>query len=217
MGARTGQQYLEGLRDGREVWLDGQRVADVTKHPSLGAAARSVAALFDLQIAEPDTFLMSDSETGQPVNVSHLVPHSSHDLTRRHAAIERVAALTVGMLGRSPDYVNVTLAGFAGRSDVWSVNGNERGAANLVAYQKECSLRDLALTHAIVNPTIDKSVPEVASGDGEVVLHKVADVAGGIRVSGARALATLAPFADEIFIYPGQPIPRDAGRYALAF
>ena len=217
MGARTGQQYLDGLRDGREVWLDGQRVSDVTEHPHLRRAARSVAALFDLQLAEPDTFLTPDPESGERVNVSHLIPRSSGDLMRRHVAFELVAIQTVGMLGRSPDYVNSTLAGFAGRCDVWSKNGNERGAANLVAYQRECALRDWALTHAIVNPTIDKSMPEVESGGGEVVLHKVEDIAGGILVRGARALATLAPFADEIFIYPGQPIPKDANRYALAF
>ena len=41
--------------------------------------------------------------------------------------------------------------------------------------------------------------------------------AHGILVRGARALATLAPYADEMFVYPGQPIPKDAGRYALAF
>jgi 4-hydroxyphenylacetate 3-monooxygenase len=48
-------------------------------------------------------------------------------------------------------------------------------------------------------------------------LHKVEDTSRGILVRGARALATLAPFADEMFVYPGQPIPKDAHRYALAF
>jgi aromatic ring hydroxylase len=73
------------------------------------------------------------------------------------------------------------------------------------------------MTHAIVNPTIDKALPEVAAGEGEVVVHKVADTKDGIVVRGARALATLAPFADEMVVYPGQPIPRDAAPYALAF
>jgi len=120
-------------------------------------------------------------------------------------------------MGRSPDYLNVTLAGFAGRCDLWAANGNEEGAANLVTFQREAATRDLCLTHAIINPTVDKSLPDQAAGDGEVSLHKVQDTARGILVRGARALATLAPFADEMFVYPGQPIAKEATKYALAF
>ena len=217
MAARTGAEYLQGIRDDREVWLNGERVKDVTTHPALAAAARTVASLFDLQHAEDRRCLMPNPETGEPMNVTHVIPRSPEDLTRRHGCIETIAQRTIGLLGRSPDYLNVTLAGFAGRCDVWAMNGNDTGAANLVAFQKECAARDLALTHAIVNPTVDKAVPEQAAGGGEVVLHKVEDTARGILVRGARALATLAPYADEMFVYPGQPIPKDANRYALAF
>ena len=43
----TGEEYLESLRDGREVWIDGEKVADVTEHPAFRNAARSVARLYD--------------------------------------------------------------------------------------------------------------------------------------------------------------------------
>jgi 4-hydroxyphenylacetate 3-monooxygenase len=43
----TGAEYLESLRDGREVWIDGERVRDVTEHPAFRNAARSVARLYD--------------------------------------------------------------------------------------------------------------------------------------------------------------------------
>jgi 4-hydroxyphenylacetate 3-monooxygenase len=217
MAVRTGEAYLAGLRDAREVWLDGERVDDVTRHSALSAAARSVAALFDLQHEAADVCLTTDPATGEPMNVSHVIPRSQADLLRRHAGIERMAIESVGLLGRSPDYLNVTLAGFAGRSDVWGMNGNDEGAANLIAFQRECAGRDLALTHTIVNTTIDKSVPEVQAANGEAALHKVENTSAGIRVRGSRALATLAPFADELFVYPGQPIPKDAAPYALAF
>ena len=58
-------------------------------------------------------------------------------------------------MGRTPDYMNVTFAGFAGRADEWAANGNERGAANLVAYQKKLRRDDISLTHTIVHSTID--------------------------------------------------------------
>ena len=161
---------------------------------------------------------MPDPETGEPINASHKVPRSRADLEKRRVCLERVAERTVGVMGRTPDYMNVTFAGFAGRSDEWGAFGNEAGAENLVRFQKELRRRDIALTHTIIHPTIDKSLPDVAAGGGEVVLHKVESTAHGIVVRGARILATLAPFANEIAVYPGHPIPGAGGeKYALAF
>ncbi|GIX47349.1 MAG: 4-hydroxyphenylacetate 3-monooxygenase oxygenase component [Candidatus Tectimicrobiota bacterium] len=215
--ARTGAEYLQGLKDDREVWLGGERVKDVTEHPALAAAARKMAEYYDLHHAAAEVCLMPDPQSGTPMSVSHLIPRSRQDLQRRHACLERIAVWGLGMLGRTPDYLNVTLAGFAGRADIWAQNGNEQGAANLVAYHRELVRRDLALTHTIVHPTVDRRLPDVFAGGGEVALHKVADTEHGILVRGARLLATLAPFADELLVYPGQPIPAEAHRYALAF
>src|SRR5919106_2383080 len=86
-GARTGEQFLEGLRgDGREVWLEGERIEDASSHPKLAGAARTLAELFDLQHLEPDVFLMPSPETGRPVGVTHILPRSRADLERRRAA-----------------------------------------------------------------------------------------------------------------------------------
>lgn len=217
MPARTGAQFLAGLKDDREVWVDGERVRDVASHPAFAGAARFMAELYDLQHAHADDCLATDPETGEPINASHAIPRSREDVARRHHCLQRIAEHTVGLMGRSPDYMNVTFAGFAGREDEWRVHGNERGAANLVAFQKELRRRDLSLTHTIIHPTVNKSLPDVAAGGGDVVLHKVGDTEHGIRVRGARVLATLAPFADELAVYPAHPIPADGRRYALAF
>ena len=127
-GARTGAQYLDGLKaDGREIWLGGERIDDVVSHPKLGAAARSMAALFDFQHAHPDEMLMPSPTTGKPVNVTHIEPKSQADLERRRIAIKLWSELHGGIMGRSPDYLNVTFALFAARADVWARRGNERG------------------------------------------------------------------------------------------
>ena len=49
MAIRCGEEYLESLRDGRSLWLMGEKVEDVTTHPALAGCARSVAAVYDLQ------------------------------------------------------------------------------------------------------------------------------------------------------------------------
>ena len=52
MGLRTADEYLGGLRDGREVYYDGELVKDVVEHSVLGEGARYFARIFSLQ-ADP--------------------------------------------------------------------------------------------------------------------------------------------------------------------
>jgi len=217
-GARTGEQFLAGLRsEAREIWLEGERITDPSCHPKLEGAAHSLARLFDLQHEEPDVFLMASLDTGQPVGVTHIHPKSRRDLERRRIASKRIADETVGMMGRTPDYLNYTFACFAARADVWARYGNEEGAHNLVEYQKYVRDNDLALTHTLVNPQVDRSVAEAEQAGGEVSLHKIADTENGIVVRGARMLATLAPFADELTVYPGSDLRLQDAKYAVVF
>ena len=217
MPARTGEQFLKGLNDGREVWVGNEKVSDVADHPAFAGAARGLAGAFDLQHEYPDDCLMPDPETGELINVSHMIPRSKDDLMKRHKGLQRIAEYTVGVMGRTPDYMNVTYAGFAGRSDEWGANGNERGAENLVNYQKFLRRNDISLTHTIVQPTIDKAQGDAPRPGNKVALHKVGETEHGIIVRGARILATLAPFADELAVYPGAPLNPDTDDYALAF
>ena len=43
----TGDEYLESIRDGREIWIYGERVKDVTTHPAFRNTARMLARLYD--------------------------------------------------------------------------------------------------------------------------------------------------------------------------
>ena len=217
MAARSGTEFLRGLKDEREIWIGDERVRDVAGHPAFSGAAQGLAGLFDRQHAHAQDCLMPDPETSEPINVSHMIPRSRADIERRHRALQSAAEYTIGMMGRSPDYMNVTYAGFAGRADEWAVNGNEAGAERLVKYQKFLRRGDISLTHTIVNPTIDKALGDVPAPGNDVALQKVGETEHGIIVRGARILATLAPFADEIAVYPGHPLPPGTDAYALSF
>ncbi|MEA2737684.1 MAG: 4-hydroxyphenylacetate 3-monooxygenase [Acetobacteraceae bacterium] len=47
---RTAEAYREGLRDGREVWIDNERVADVTKHPALKPIIDVKARMYEMAL-----------------------------------------------------------------------------------------------------------------------------------------------------------------------
>ena len=219
MGARTGEQFLDRLRKTRRtVWLGDGRIDDVTSHPALAGAATTLAGVFDRQHRYAAECLVTDPNTGETMNISHMIPRSIADLERRNQGLTRISEATVGLMGRTPDYMNVKFACFAARNAAWAGadRGNEKGAENIVRFQRYLAREDVSLTHTIIQPTIDKATDPKIVGN-QVTLRKVGETSSGIVVRGGRILATLAPFADEIAVYPGLPIPAEANAYALAF
>jgi 4-hydroxyphenylacetate 3-monooxygenase len=220
MGVRTGAEFLAALRDGREVWLGGERVADVTTHPLLGRCARSVAELYDLQhdAALAPTLTYASPTTGEPVGLSFLEPRSIDDLVRRRAMFKAWADHSGGMLGRSPDYMNTILAGCAMGADYFR-RGSAAGAERIVSYYEWFRERDLCATHTFGTFRANRTRTEAQQDDPSVPLHILGESAAGLVVSGARNMATLAPFADEMMVFPAPMRQQggDADRYALAF
>ena len=219
MGVRTGAEFLAGLQGMTpELYMNGERVDDVTGHPRLAGGARSIAAVFDRQHEYAKDCLVPDPETGEAVSISHMMPRSIDDLHRRNRGLSRISESTAGLMGRTPDYMNMKFAAMAARACDWTGPNacNAEGAANMVTYQKRLARGDISLTHTIIQPTIDKATDAQIVGN-KVSIHKVADTADGIVVRGARILGTLAPYADEIAVYPAMPLPEGAEDYAVSF
>ena len=105
MPLRTGSQFLESLRDDRQIFIDGERVGDVTRDRRFAAAAQSVAELYDMQHDPALTGRMSflSPSSGEPVGLSFIEPRSVDDLIRRRLMVKIWMDATCGMLGRSPD------------------------------------------------------------------------------------------------------------------
>src|SRR6201995_5599205 len=153
MPARAGRQYLAGLREQeREVWLAGERVKDPTRHPGLQGGAHAIASLYDMQ-CDPelrDGMTYVSPTTGDRVGLSFIIPRTREDLERRRAMMLNWARTTCGMMGRSPDFMNVTFACWAGSADYFG-RGRPEFAGNIRLYYHYIAENDLTLTHALIN------------------------------------------------------------------
>jgi 4-hydroxyphenylacetate 3-monooxygenase len=219
MGARTGEEYLAGLRSQpREIWVEGERVDDVAAHPLLEGAARSLASYFDRQHEFAGECLVKDEQLSEVVSVSHMVPKSKDDLFARQAGLKRLTELSMGIMGRTPDYMNMKFSAMCAAPWVWAGKDgrNELGATNIQTLRSHLATTDSAMTHTIIQPSNDKRTDGQII-DNKVTVRKVGETAEGIVVRGARVLATLAPFADEQAVYPALPLPPGADDYAIAF
>lgn len=114
----NGDEYLESLRDGREVWIYGERVKDVTTHPAFRNTARMVARMYDaLHDPAKQAVLTTETDTGSG-GYTHRYFRPSRNVEEMVAARDAIAAwqrLTFGWLGRSPDYKAAFLATLASK------------------------------------------------------------------------------------------------------
>lgn len=219
MPVRTGQQFIDGLKKlNPEVWLRGERVADVTTHPAFARPLGHLARLFDLQ-HDPkyrDILTYTSPTTGDPVPTSFMPAETPEDLKKRGEAFRIVAEETFGLMGRTPDFMNVTCLAFAEGRDVFD-RVDSRFGDNMVKYYEFVRENDLFLTHALVPPQTDRSKSPAEQAEEFLHLGLVEENDEGIVVRGARMLATFGPLADEVMVYclPGLK-PHDT-KHALAF
>jgi len=203
MPARTGAQYLAGLRQRKtEVWLRGERVADVTTHPGLANGARAIASLYDQQSdpAQRAAMTFTCPDTGDTLGLSFVIPRTQDDLVRRREMMLRWARTTCGMMGRSPDFMNVTFACWAGTADYFG-RGRPEFAENMRRYYRYIAENDLTLTHALINLQRSRHASGMFNLQEGTALQVVKESSAGLVVRGARVLATLGPLADEIAVY----------------
>jgi 4-hydroxyphenylacetate 3-monooxygenase len=215
---KDGAHHITSLRDGREIWLRGARVSDVTTHPAYRGAVATAAALYDFQAAPANLERMTialPNETCR-VNRAWQLPRSYTELVERRRALEAWAAVHYGFMGRSPDHVASSLAGMVMGIDVFRAHDPKRAAA-LLDYFDFARGNDLFLTYVIINPQADRSKTAHEQADEFLTLGVVDEDAAGITVRGAKMLATSGIMANEVFVASIQPLQKGDERYAVAF
>src|SRR5215472_12683976 len=176
-GPLTGAQYLESLRDGREVYIDGERVADVTAHPAFCNAARSVSRLYDA-LHDPGLrgALTAVDRQGILTHKFFKPSYSAQELCEARDAIATWARLSYGFMGRTPDYKAAFLASLGAAPELYTPF-----ADNAARWYRDYATKVLFLNHVLVNPPVDQHRPPHEVGD--VFLHVTKETDAGFYVS----------------------------------
>jgi 4-hydroxyphenylacetate 3-monooxygenase len=216
MGIRTGREFVESLRDGRTVYAAGERINDVTTHPSFRGVVETLASLYDLQHEHPEQLSFKSPSSGAPVAASFFMAETIEQVRWRITAEQIRADYTYGLMGRMPDFCNALVTDVAtGLADLG--RRDRRFADNMERYYIECRERDWCLTHTLVDPQVDRSRGPAEQPDPYLVLRAVHETDRGVIVRGAKMLATLAPFSNELWVGPFLPRRPGEEDYALCF
>ena len=214
MGARTGKAYIEGLRDDRHIYVNGELVRDVTHYPPFQGVIHTLADLYDRQ-HDPtyQPLLTCPSPTsGQPVSTSFVIAKTWEEMEQRLRGERARCEFTYGLMGRLPDFMNAFVTDAAA---VRTLLGRRtpRFGENAWRYYELCREQDLCLTHTLVDPQIDRS----KGVEAQEALRVVRETDAGLVVRGARMLSTLAPVSDELWVGPYMPRKPGEEDYALSF
>jgi 4-hydroxyphenylacetate 3-monooxygenase len=217
--AKTGAEHLRSLQDSRSVYIDGERVADVTEHSAFRNACRAAAALYDYQSdpanIERITFAPEGAGAYRRINRAWQRPRSHPELVARRQALASWAELTCGFLGRAPDHVASSLVGQVLGIEVFRRHGEERAKA-LLDYFDYASRNDLYLSYVIINPQAERAKAWGEQAE-DLVARVVDEDSAGITVRGAKMLGTAVIMANEILVASLQPLRPGEEDIALSF
>lgn len=201
----TGAEYIESLHDGREIYLYGEQVKDVTTHPAFVNPVRMTARLYDsLHDPVQSKEIVAPADTGS-AGFTHrffTTPHSVDDLVADQRAIAAWARMTYGWMGRSPDYKASFLGTLGANAEFY-----EPFAGNARRWYAESQEKVLYWNHAIVHPPVDRNRPPDEVED--VFVHAEKETDSGLIVSGAKVVATGSALTHYNFIaHYGLPVKK---------
>ena len=201
----TGDEYIESLRDGREVWIHGERVEDVTTHPAFRNPIRMVARLYDSLHSGPHQERVTcptDTGNGGVTMPFFRTATSAEDVLKDRDAIAVWARMTYGWMGRSPDYKASFLGTLHANKELYAPF-----EANAERWYRESQEKVMFWNHAIINPPVDRQLPPDEVRDVFMRVEKETDA--GLIVCGAKVVATGSAITNYNFIaHYGLPIKK---------
>ena len=196
---RTGEQYRESLRDGREVWIQGEKIKDVTKHPQLNPVIDIRAKIYDMQHETRSRDIMTYEEDGERYAIGLGLPYEAQDWARKRAAVDHVMHEIGGVVTRMGDETI---------GEMWSLwDGKEilneidpRFAANIQNHIQLAIKNDPFHVSANTDPKGDRS-KRPQDQDPDMLVHVVKETDAGIIIRGAK-YETAAAYANQAFLKP---------------
>ncbi len=196
---RTAEAYRAGLRDGREIWIDGERVTDVTVHPALKPIIDIRAKMFDMQHDAAHASVLTYTDSGSQHSIFNRLPRQKQDWHDKWQAVDRVLNEIEGV---------VTRVGDETVGEMWSLyDGREvlaeidpRFADNITRHIQAVIESDVFHVSANTDPKGDRSKPPQEQ-DPDMMVHVVKETDSGIILRGAK-YETAAGYADQAFLKP---------------
>ena len=198
---RTGNEYRESLKDGREVWIDGERVKDLSTHrafkPIIDVRSRMYDMAHEAQFQEQLTY--RDDETDELNTIYHKPPRTREDWYKKDMALDALIKDIGGIVIRvSDETVGEMWSLFDGQDVLNEVD--PQFAKNIERHIIQTTRGDPFHVSANTDPKGDRS-KHPQEQDPDMLLHVVKETDAGIVVRGAK-FETAAAYSNQAFVKP---------------
>jgi 4-hydroxyphenylacetate 3-monooxygenase len=215
---RTGDDYRESIRDGREIWIDGEQVKDVTTHAAFKPIVDLRAKIYDLARKEKTRDVLSymDAASGERCAVGSKLPLTKGDWQAKRLAVDTVLDDVGGIVTRVGDETVGEMWSLFDGQDVLN-EINPRFSENIRRHVRQAEVGDPFHVSANTDPKGDRS-KRPQDQDPDVLLRVVDETDKGIVVRGAK-FETAAAYADQAFVKPtiGDWGSAELSEYAVGF
>ena len=196
---RTGEQYRQGLRDGREVYVDGARVDEVTAHPQFRPIVDVRARIYDLAHEEKTQDIMTYEEGGERFAVGLQLPKSRAHWEAKRNAVDLVMKDIGGVVTRVGDETIGEMWSLWDGADILN-EIDSRFSENIERHIKTAIRNDPFHVSANTDPKGDRS-KKPQDQDPDMLVHVVEENDNGIVIRGAK-YETAAAYSDQAFLKP---------------
>lgn len=196
---RTGEQYREGLRDGREIWIDGERVSDLTTHTATRPIVDVRARMYDMQHEAEFSSTLTYVEDNSRHSIFNRLPKTQADWNDKWRAVDTVMKDIGGVVTRVGDEtVGEMWSLYDGRDVLKEID--PQFADNISRHIQGVIETDVFHVSANTDPKGDRSRPP-QDQDPDMMVHVVKETDAGIVVRGAK-YETASGYADQAFLKP---------------
>jgi 4-hydroxyphenylacetate 3-monooxygenase len=196
---RTGQQYVDSIRDSREVYINGERVKDLATHRMFKPLIDIRARIYDMQHEAATREILAYQDNGQWNAVANKLPRTQQDWWHKRRATDTILEAIGGVVTRVGDEtVGEMWSLFDGQDLLNEVD--PQFSANIRRHIDAVTLGDPFHVSANTDPKGDRSKPPQEQ-DPDMLLHVVKETDAGIVVRGAK-YETAAPYANQAFTKP---------------
>ncbi len=196
---RSGTEYLESIRDGREVFVNGERVKDVPSHPMFKPIVDVRARIYDMQHEAATRPVMTYEENGCEYAVGVKLPRTQKDWWDKRRAANTVFDEIQGVVTRVGDETVGEMWSLFDGQDVLN-QVDPQFSENIRRHIGRVVENDPFHVSANTDPKGDRSKPPQEQ-DPDMLLHVVKETEEGIVVRGAK-FETAAPYANQAFTKP---------------
>ena len=196
---RNGDEYRDSIRDGREVWMDGEKVKDLPTHPMFKPIVDIRARIYDMQHDPQTSEIMTYSENGQPFAIGLKLPRTLKDWQDKRVATDKVMDDVGGVVTRVGDETVGEMWSLYDGQDVLN-EVDPQFSENIRHHIDRVIAQDPFHVSANTDPKGDRSkAPQ--DQDPDMLLHVVKETDKGVIVRGAK-YETAAPYANQAFTKP---------------